>query len=158
MRIAGIETLAAWVAAEQGWRPEHVRQMKENGERRDVRLKRPIPLYFAYITAWATPDGAIHFRRDIYRKDGKDWALVARKLEEVVAVLPNRIDAAVELGNAYLRLGDGAHAARAYRRPLEQKETPIDADFARRLRAQVALVEAAADPSKVAPMRNPWLE
>jgi len=70
VRIAGIEALAAWVVAEQGWRPEHVRQMKETGERRDVRLKTPIPLYFAYITAWATRDGAVHFRRDIYNKDG----------------------------------------------------------------------------------------
>jgi murein L,D-transpeptidase YcbB/YkuD len=70
VRIAGIETLAAWAVADQGWRPEHVRQMKESGERRDVQLKRPIPLYFAYITAWATPDGAVHFRRDLYLKDG----------------------------------------------------------------------------------------
>jgi murein L,D-transpeptidase YcbB/YkuD len=27
-------------------------------------------LYFAYITAWATPDGAVHFRTDLYNKDG----------------------------------------------------------------------------------------
>jgi murein L,D-transpeptidase YcbB/YkuD len=70
VRIAGIEALAAWVAAEQGWKPKHVRRMKESGERFDLRLKRPIPLYFAYITAWATPDGAVHFRRDLYLKDG----------------------------------------------------------------------------------------
>lgn len=70
VRIHGIENLAAWVVAEQGWRPEHVRQIRENGQRRDVTLKRPIPLYFAYITAWATQDGEIHFRRDIYQKDG----------------------------------------------------------------------------------------
>ena len=70
VRIAGIENLAAWVVAEQGWRPEHVKQIKENGERRDVTLSRPIPLYFAYITAWATQDGEVQFRRDIYQKDG----------------------------------------------------------------------------------------
>jgi len=70
VRIAGIENLAAWVAADQGWRPEHVQQIKENRERRDVALKRPVPLYFAYITAWATQDGAVQFRRDIYQKDG----------------------------------------------------------------------------------------
>ena len=70
VRIAGIESLAAWIVAEQGWRPEHVQQLKESGERRDVRLKRPMPLYFAYITAWATQDGQVHFRRDIYQKDG----------------------------------------------------------------------------------------
>lgn len=94
----------------------------------------------------------------IYKKNGRDWALVARKLEEVAAVLPNRIDTAVELGNAYLRLGEGAHAARAYRRPLQQPDMPIDADLARRLREQVALAEAAGDPKKIEPMRNPWLE
>ena len=70
VRIAGIETLAAWVAAEQGWRPEHVHQLKESGARRDLTLRRPIPLYFAYVTAWATRDGQIQFRRDIYQKDG----------------------------------------------------------------------------------------
>jgi murein L,D-transpeptidase YcbB/YkuD len=70
VRINDIETLAAWVVAEQGWRPEHVQRMKESGERRDVQLKTPIALYFAYITAWATQDGTVHFRRDIYQKDG----------------------------------------------------------------------------------------
>jgi murein L,D-transpeptidase YcbB/YkuD len=70
VRIAGIEGLAAWIVAEQGWRPEHVQQLKQSGERRDVKLKRPVPLYFAYITAWATRDGQVHFRRDIYQKDG----------------------------------------------------------------------------------------
>jgi murein L,D-transpeptidase YcbB/YkuD len=44
--------------------------MKETGERQDVRLKRPVPLYFAYITAWATEDGVVQFRRDLYQKDG----------------------------------------------------------------------------------------
>ena len=94
----------------------------------------------------------------IYKKNGSDWALVARKLEEVAAVLPNRIDAAVELGNAYLRLGDGAHAARAYRRPLEQRDMPIDPELAQHLRSQVARIEAGEDPAKIEPMRNPWLE
>jgi murein L,D-transpeptidase YcbB/YkuD len=70
VRISGIDQLAAWVAAGQGWTLEDVRQMKETRERRDVQLKQPMPLYFAYVTAWATPDGAIHFRRDIYDKDG----------------------------------------------------------------------------------------
>jgi murein L,D-transpeptidase YcbB/YkuD len=70
VRVAGIEQLAAWVLAEQGWKPEHVLAMKETGERRDVKLKKPVPLYFVYITAWATEDGVVQFRRDLYLKDG----------------------------------------------------------------------------------------
>src|SRR5262245_54416391 len=70
VRVSGIEQLAAWVLAEQGWKAEHITHMKETGERRDVRLKKPMPLFFAYLTAWATPDGVVQFRRDLYQKDG----------------------------------------------------------------------------------------
>jgi murein L,D-transpeptidase YcbB/YkuD len=70
VRVHGIEQLAAWVLAEQGWKPEHVMAMKETGERRDVKLKKPVPLHFVYITAWATEDGVVQFRRDLYLKDG----------------------------------------------------------------------------------------
>lgn len=69
IRIHGIDELAAWLVAEQGWKREHVMHMKDSGERKDVKLKKPIPLYFAYITAWATEDGVIQFRRDLYNKD-----------------------------------------------------------------------------------------
>jgi murein L,D-transpeptidase YcbB/YkuD len=70
VRVQGIEHLAAWLTADQGWRPEHIQQMKQTGERLDVKLKKPIPLYFVYITAWATEDGVVQFRRDLYQKDG----------------------------------------------------------------------------------------
>jgi len=70
VRVQGIEHLAAWLLAEQGWKPEHMPQIKESGERRDVTLKKPVPLYFVYITAWATEDGVVQFRRDLYQKDG----------------------------------------------------------------------------------------
>jgi L,D-transpeptidase YcbB len=70
VRVAGIEQLATWVLAEQGWKPEHVMRMKESGERLDVKLKKPVPLYIVYITAWATEDGVVQFRRDLYLKDG----------------------------------------------------------------------------------------
>jgi murein L,D-transpeptidase YcbB/YkuD len=77
VRVAGIDQLAAWVLADQGWRPEHVMQMKESGERLDVKLKKPVPLYFVYITAWATEDGVVQFRRDLYLKDGVGPAVAA---------------------------------------------------------------------------------
>jgi murein L,D-transpeptidase YcbB/YkuD len=70
VRVHGIEQLATWVLADQGWKTEHVLHMKASGERRDVALKKPVPLYFAYITAWATEDGIVQFRRDLYQKDG----------------------------------------------------------------------------------------
>jgi len=42
----------------------------KSGERKDARLVRPVPLYWVYVTAWATPDGVVQFRDDIYHRDG----------------------------------------------------------------------------------------
>ena len=70
VRVQGIEHLAAWLMADQGWDEGRVLAMKKSGERLDVRLKKPMPLFFVYMTAWATEDGVIQFRRDLYQRDG----------------------------------------------------------------------------------------
>jgi murein L,D-transpeptidase YcbB/YkuD len=70
VRVQGIEHLATWLLADQGWSPERVAEMKKTGEKQNVTLKKPVPLYFVYITAWATEDGIVNFRRDLYQKDG----------------------------------------------------------------------------------------
>jgi hypothetical protein len=94
----------------------------------------------------------------IYKENGTDWALVARRLEEVAALMPQKIDAGVELGNAYLRLGQGAPAIRAYQRLLDQTKRPLDPGFAQQLRAQIASIRASTDVSALTPLRDPWLE
>jgi murein L,D-transpeptidase YcbB/YkuD len=70
VRVEGVDELVAWLMQDQGWSRERVLEMKKSGQRLDVRLKRPVPLYFVYVTAWATEDGVIQFRRDLYDKDG----------------------------------------------------------------------------------------
>lgn len=70
VRVQGIENLAAWLMEEQGWDKQRVLALKKSGERLDAKLKKPMPLYFVYITAWATEDGVIQFRRDLYERDG----------------------------------------------------------------------------------------
>jgi L,D-transpeptidase YcbB len=71
VRVSGIDQLVTWLLADQGgWDHDRVMQMKTSGQRLDVNLKKPVQLYWTYITAWATEDGVIQFRRDIYTKDG----------------------------------------------------------------------------------------
>jgi len=70
VRVQNVEQLAAWLLKDNGWSVEDVLALKKSGERKDVQLKKPVPLYMAYITAWATEDGVIQFRRDLYQKDG----------------------------------------------------------------------------------------
>jgi len=70
VRVQNVEQLGAWLLADNGWSMGQVLSMKKSGERQDVRLKRPVPVHFVYITAWATEDGVVQFRRDLYQKDG----------------------------------------------------------------------------------------
>src|SRR3546814_6880917 len=62
----------------------------------------------------------------IYTENGSDWTLVANRREEVVAPLPQNVDAGVELGNAYLRLGRSDEAIGAYQRLLDQDKVPVE--------------------------------
>ncbi len=74
VRVQDVFTLAEWVARyEPGWeRPGRAREILDAGNAFDLNLTRPVPVYFAYITAWAEPGGdrSIQFRPDIYGRDG----------------------------------------------------------------------------------------
>ncbi len=71
VRVSGIEQLATWILKDNGdWSTQRVQDMKKTGARTDVKVRRPVPLYWGYITAWATEDGVVQFRRDLYQKDG----------------------------------------------------------------------------------------
>ncbi|MGI9403015.1 MAG: L,D-transpeptidase family protein [Hyphomicrobium sp.] len=71
VRVQNIEQLAIWLLKGQTtWKDYHIERLKETGKRKNVRLRRPVRLFFAYVTAWATQDGVVQFRRDIYLKDG----------------------------------------------------------------------------------------
>lgn len=71
IRVQNIKELAAWLLEDRGeWSMARIEHVKETGERHDVAMKKPVPLHFVYITAWATEDGVVQFRNDIYNKDG----------------------------------------------------------------------------------------
>ena len=57
--------------ARENWQSA-IEQTIATGERVDIKLATPVPVYFTYITAWSTADGIHHFRDDIYRRDGVD--------------------------------------------------------------------------------------
>jgi len=71
IRVNNIQHSAVWLLrSNPGYDEYRIQQIKESGQRGNVTLKSPVPLYFVYITAWATEDGVIQFRRDLYNKDG----------------------------------------------------------------------------------------
>ena len=71
MRIQNVRDLVAWLLSETpGWSRIEIDDVIRSGERKDAKLKPPVPLHWIYITAWATADGVVQFRDDIYNRDG----------------------------------------------------------------------------------------
>ena len=71
VRVQNIQQLIAWLMRDdQQWDRHRIDQMKQTGETLNVKLKSRVPIHLVYLTGWATPDGMVHFRRDLYRRDG----------------------------------------------------------------------------------------
>jgi murein L,D-transpeptidase YcbB/YkuD len=71
VRIQNVRELVNWLLGGMpGWSRQEIDQVIRGGERKDARLTRPVPLYWVYVTAWATADGVVQFRDDIYGRDG----------------------------------------------------------------------------------------
>ena len=69
--MQNIQQLIAWLTRDNpGWDRNRIDQMKQTGETLNVKLKTQVPIYLVYMTGWASPDGMVHFRRDLYRRDG----------------------------------------------------------------------------------------
>jgi murein L,D-transpeptidase YcbB/YkuD len=71
VRVQNVRELVNWLLVEtSGWSRQEIDQVIKSGDRKDAKLTRPVPLYWVYVTAWATPDGVVQFRNDIYNRDG----------------------------------------------------------------------------------------
>jgi len=71
VRVQNVREYITWLLKDTpGWGRDQVEQAIESGKRVDATLATPVPVYWTYITAWATPDGSVQFRDDIYKRDG----------------------------------------------------------------------------------------
>jgi murein L,D-transpeptidase YcbB/YkuD len=53
------------------WTREEILLAILSGQEHTVALPKSIPVHVLYWTAWVAPDGIIHFRSDIYKRDAK---------------------------------------------------------------------------------------
>ena len=76
IRIQNVRDYIEWLLKDTpGWSREQIDATFKSGERIDARLAQPVPIHWIYMTAWATPDGLVQFRDDIYNKDGLGSAI-----------------------------------------------------------------------------------
>jgi len=78
MRVQNVRDYVAWLLKNTpGWDRAKIDEVIQSGERINARISDPVSCYWVYVTAWATPDGGVQFRDDIYNKDGLGPAPVA---------------------------------------------------------------------------------
>ena len=78
VRVQDVRDYVAWLLKDNtGWDRAAIDQAINSGQRVDVKLTKPVNVYWVYITAWATPDGVVQFRPDIYKRDGEGPGPVA---------------------------------------------------------------------------------
>lgn len=66
------------LAGEAGWDAPAVERAVATGRTRRVALRQPFPVYLLYFTAFVDPDGAVHFRPDVYGRDERLEAALER--------------------------------------------------------------------------------
>lgn len=73
VRVQNVRDLVTWLLRDTpGWTRQRFEQTIKSGESVPVQIPNPVPVYFTYISAWSTGDGVVHFRDDIYGRDGVD--------------------------------------------------------------------------------------
>jgi murein L,D-transpeptidase YcbB/YkuD len=72
VRVQNVRELITWLLQPNGWDRGQVDAVIRSGQRLDVPLERRTQIKMVYITGWVNADGVVHFREDIYGKDGLD--------------------------------------------------------------------------------------
>jgi murein L,D-transpeptidase YcbB/YkuD len=73
VRVKSIYELVAWLLGPQGWTAPKVEAQIASGKKKNVKLRRSVPVHFVYLTAFANSRGIAQFRSDIYGRDaGQD--------------------------------------------------------------------------------------
>ncbi len=69
LRLKDPLKMAEVLLAEEGWDRARIDAVVASGKNTIVKLKTKIPVYIAYLTAFANKDGTVQFREDVYGRD-----------------------------------------------------------------------------------------
>jgi L,D-transpeptidase YcbB len=70
VRVEKVVDLVTWLLKDnKGWTLEKVQTQVDGGHKLDIKLAKPVPVHFVYLTAFATGNGIAQFRPDIYGRD-----------------------------------------------------------------------------------------
>ena len=80
IRVAKPRELAISILADDpNWNPEKIDLAMNAGKEQSYTLKKTLPVYIGYFTAWVDQEGLLNFRKDIYSRDDKLADLIRKK-------------------------------------------------------------------------------
>jgi L,D-transpeptidase YcbB len=89
VRVQDVRDYVAWLLKDNpGWSRDQIDAVIRSGQQQNVKLTQPVNVYWIYVTAWATPDGVVQFRPDIYQRDGSGPGPVASAVPVEPLALP----------------------------------------------------------------------
>jgi L,D-transpeptidase YcbB len=105
VRVQGVYDYAQWLLERTSggpsgvWDKAALEAQVKVGAREDIKLAQPVPVFWIYLTGWASADGAANFRNDVYGLDaaGEVAASAGAAAQATVSVQaegPARVQAA----------------------------------------------------------------
>ena len=70
--------LMKFLLGRQHWNQKRLAKVVASKQRQVVLLKKPIPVYLVYFTAWAEENGEINFTEDIYGQDQELFGILTK--------------------------------------------------------------------------------
>ncbi|UUP19127.1 hypothetical protein NTH_03617 [Nitratireductor thuwali] len=81
VRVQNVRDLVTWLLRDTpGWDRRTIETSIKTEEDKRIPVADPVPVYFTYISAWSTGDGVVHFRDDIYGRDGVEELQISTAL------------------------------------------------------------------------------
>ena len=72
VRVQTVFDVGEWLLRGDGYdAPGELKSLIGQRIKQTIKLKTPVDVHFAYISAWGTADGTVHFRPDIYELDAE---------------------------------------------------------------------------------------
>jgi murein L,D-transpeptidase YcbB/YkuD len=103
-RVKDVLDLAAWILKDNSnWSRPEIDAEIATARRTTVKLARPIPVAWIYLTGWASPDGTINFRNDVYNLDPVPAKQFMAQVDR-----PARVASAVRSSGFVLQSGEDA--------------------------------------------------
>lgn len=80
IRLSEPKKLAIYLLRDDpSWTEEKITGAMTKGVEKYVTLKKPIPVFIAYFTAWVDKQGKLNFRKDIYKRDTRLAKMILEK-------------------------------------------------------------------------------